>query len=141
MTFDDYEIGQATYHARKTEADLQAQLAQAVKDWKVELDGTLALRKRFGAKDDETFPAFVERLAQDLAQVRQERVKDVSECVSLTQRLEKAEQENSTLRQRVGDLETELRQACQLIEQAWAVDTVTDEDLAWAKERLRQGLE
>jgi hypothetical protein len=107
--FDYVEV----YEAAEVEAlkrDLQAQLAQAEKDWKAELDGTLALRKRFGAKDDETFPAFVERLAQDLAQAVKERdefkrkyeaVKDdpdYQQCCDIRKRLE---QENATLRQTV----------------------------------------
>lgn len=40
-----------------------AERNQLRQDLKAEQEGNMELRKRFGARDDETFPAFVERLA------------------------------------------------------------------------------
>lgn len=61
-------MGSQSERAEKAEA----WLAMATDEMKAEREGTLDLRRRFGARDDETFPEFVERLATERERMKAE---------------------------------------------------------------------
>jgi chromosome segregation ATPase len=74
---DQYRIDPEVVSLRAEVASLRAQLTQTEqqrdafrRDFDAELDGNALLRRRLGARESETMFAFVDRLAQEHAEVR-----------------------------------------------------------------------
>ncbi len=94
-------------------ASLESQLAAALRELADEKAGAQALRERLGAKDNETFPLFIERLAAERDEQRERAERAEAILADVSRRYGFVQQEADARMEKAGDDFDQLQAVCE----------------------------